>query len=241
VSEPLDRFLVRRIRRTWSDVHILVQRRRVTVNGVCCPYYHRALGAGDVVAVDGVPVADGPEDGVVLCHKPAGVACSHQLEHAPLLYDLVPAHLRHPDLQAAGRLDRGTTGLIVLTIEGTLIQRLTSPGRSWKRYTLRWRGRLAADAPLQAAAGMTLPDDPVPCRPARLDLRPDADGAGGVATIELCEGRNHQVKRMVRAWGGEVVSLHRDRLGRLDLPDDLAPGAMRPARADEVARLLDAG
>lgn len=236
MPEPLDRFLVRRLRRSWSDVHILVQRRRVTVNGGCCPYYHRPIAPGDVVAVDGEPVGDGPEDGVVLCHKPIGVACSHQAEHAPLLYDLVPPRLRHPDLQAAGRLDRGTTGLIVLTIDGALIQRLTCPGRSWKRYTLRWRGRLREDAVALVAAGMALPDDPIPCRPARLDLRPEGDG--GEATIELCEGRNHQVKRMLRVLGGEVVALHRDRLGGLDLPPDLAPGAMRAARDDELTRLL---
>ena len=232
VREPLDRFLVRRTRQTWSAVHQLIHRRRASVNGVACPYYHRGISAEDVIVVDGTVVADGPDDGVILCHKPAGVACSHQLEHAPLLYDLVPDHLRHPDLQAAGRLDRDTTGLIVLTIDGVLIQRLTGPGRSWKRYRVRWRGRLVADAVALVSGGLVLPDDPLPCRPARLDLI-----AADEATLELCEGRNHQVKRMLRALGGEVIALHRDRLGQLDLPADLAPGAMRPARAEELARL----
>jgi len=236
MPEPLDRFLVRRTRQTWSAVHRLIQRRRVTLSGTVCPYYHRAVGPGDVITVDGETIADAPDDGVILCNKPGGVACSHQLEHAPLLYDLVPAHLRHPDLQAAGRLDRDTTGLIVLTIDGPLIQRLTAPKRSWKRYRLRWRGRLVEDAVARVAAGMTLPDDPLPCLSARLECG-EHDADGGVATLELCEGRNHQVKRMLRALGGEVTALHRDRLGQFDLPADLAPGEMRAARSDERARL----
>ena len=235
VHEPLDRFLVRRTRQTWSAVHQLIQRRRATLNGVPCPYYHRGVTTEDVITVDDVVIADGPDDGVVLCHKPVGVACSHQLEHAPLLYDLVPEHLRHPDLQAAGRLDRDTTGLIVLTIDGVLIQRLTGPGRTWKRYHLRYRGRLVADAVARVNDGLMLPDDAVPCRPARLEVNAAEDG--GEATIQLCEGRHHQVKRMLRTLGGEVVALHRDRLGGLALPNDLAPGAMRPARAEELAQL----
>jgi len=235
VREPLDRFLVRRTRQTWSAVHLLIHRRRVTVNGASCPYYHLGVTSQDTIMVEGKPVADGPDDGIVLCHKPAGVACSHQLEHAPLLYDLVPGHLRHPDLQAAGRLDRNTTGLIVLTIDGVLIQRLTCPGRSWKRYRLHWRGRLVPDAVARVAAGLVLPDDPLPCRSARLVLH--AEGDAGEATIELCEGRNHQVKRMLRTLGGEVVALHRETVGRLTLPTDLAPGAMRAASADEFALL----
>lgn len=232
MPEPLDRFLVRRTRQSWSAVHRLIQQRRASLNGAPCPYYHRGVGADDLILVDGVLVSHGPEDGVVLCHKPSGVACSHQLEHAPLLYDIVPDHLRHPDLQAAGRLDRDTTGLIVLTIDGVLIQRLTLPGRSWKRYRLRWRGRLAGDAVTRVADGLRLSDDPLPCRPARLEIIGEDE-----ATLELCEGRNHQVKRMLRTLGGEVIALHRDRLGQLDLPADLAPGDMRPARADELARL----
>jgi 16S rRNA pseudouridine516 synthase len=83
---------------------------------------------------------------------------------------------------------------------------------------------------------LQLVEEERPCLPARLTLDgPDADGCG-LATLELCEGRHHQVKRMVRALGGLVVGLHRDRIGALALPADLAPGALRVLRADE--RLL---
>ncbi|MBA3709842.1 MAG: 16S rRNA pseudouridine(516) synthase [Planctomycetes bacterium] len=203
------------------------------------------MGSDAVVTLDGAVVTDGIDDSVLICHKPAGVACSHLPADAPLLYDLVPPAWRHPDLQAAGRLDRDTTGLIVLTIDGALIQRLTWPVRAlWKRYRIRFVGELLPAARGLVASGLTLPDDPLPCLPARL-LVPDDDEGGATgpereAVLELCEGRHHQVKRMIRALGGRVTGLHRDRIGDLDLPSDLAPGAMRPATAAELARRPEA-
>jgi len=149
----------------------------------------------------------------------------------------VPAACRHPNLQTAGRLDRDTTGLIILTIDGRLQLSITAPARAlWKRYRIRYHGRLGSDAPARVAGCLQLPEEERPCLPARLALDgEDADGCG-LATLELCEGRHHQVKRMVRALGGQPVGLHRDRIGGLTLPADLAPGELRVLRADE--RLL---
>jgi 16S rRNA pseudouridine516 synthase len=233
MNERIDRFLARRAKLSWSDVHQAIHRGRVTIDGASCSRYHRPLAAGEAVALDGRVIADGPDDAVLLCHKAAGWACSHDAEDAPLIYEQVPEALRHPDLQTAGRLDRDTTGLIVLTIDGKLIQRLTDPEQAlWKRYRIHYTGALAEDAAALVAAGLPLPDDPRPCLPARLAL-----DAPGVATLELSEGRHHQVKRMIAALGGLVVGLHRDRVGALALPEDLAPGTMRPARMDELASL----
>jgi 16S rRNA pseudouridine516 synthase len=231
--ERIDRFLARRVKLSWSEVHLAIHRGRVAIDGVVCSRYHRPLASGETVVFDGWVVHDGPDDAVLICHKAAGWACSHEAKDEPLIYDTVPEPLRHPDLQTAGRLDRDTTGLIVITIDGKLIQRITDPAQGlWKRYRIRYTGTLAEDAVARVAGGLTLPDDPQPCLPARLAL--DAPGA---ATLELCEGRHHQVKRMILALGGLVVGLHRDRVGALELPADLAPGAMRPARPDELAAL----
>ena len=237
-GEPLDRFLARRTKLSWAEARHAIHRRRVAIDGRVGKQYHVALARGAVVTLDGIAIADAPDDAVVLCHKPAGWACSHLPAHAPLLYDLVPEPLRHPDLQAAGRLDRDTTGLIVLAIEGRLIQRLTTPraGR-WKRYRIAYRGTLASDAPDLVARGLSIPDDERPCLPARLTLGAQAEGAGE-ATLELSEGRNHQVKRMLLALGATVTRLHRDRIGGLALPHDLRPGGMRAASADELAVLF---
>jgi len=236
--EPLDRFIARRRKWSWAAARQAIHQRRVQVDGLRTNRYHHPYTPDLVVTVDGEILADGPDDAVVLCHKPPGVACSHLRSHEPLLYDLVPPALAHPDLQSAGRLDRDTTGLLVLTIEGTLIQRLTSPRRRCaKRYRIAYAGVLAADASAQVARGLVLPDEAQPCLPAALTLGV-ANAQGGSATLTLCEGRTHQVKRMIRALGGDVVRLHRDRIGALELPADLALGAFRPASAAELTLLM---
>lgn len=229
MPEPLDAFLARRTGRSWAEVRHAIQQRRVRVRGVVCKHYHRVLEPGDAVELDGQAVPDGPDASTLVCHKPAGVACSHADEDAPLIYDLVPAAFRHPNLQTAGRLDRDTTGLILFTIDGRFQISLTAPERAlWKRYRIRYAGTLADDAEARVAAGLRLPDESQPCLPARLAVGATGAGGRGQATLELCEGRHHQVKRMIAALGGLVVELHRDRIGGLDLPGDLAPGAMRP-------------
>lgn len=236
--EPLDLYLARRGVGTWAEVRRLIQRERVRVAGVVCKHYHRQLAVDEPVAVDGVEVADGADASSLLCHKPAGVACSHAPAHAPLIYDLVPAAWRHPNLQTAGRLDRDTTGLIVLTIDGRWLQRLVAPEHTrWKRYRIAHSGALPVDAVARVAAGLPIGGEERPCLPARLTIDPPAGDGLGQATLELCEGRHHQVKRMIDALGGRVVRLHRDRIGGLDLPSDLAPGAFRPVTTGERAAL----
>jgi 16S rRNA pseudouridine516 synthase len=238
MAEALDAFLARRTGWTWAAVRRAIQCRRVAIGGVVCKRYHRQLAPAEPVALDGAPVADGPDLSTLICHKPGGVACSHADGDRPLIYDLVPAACRHPNLQTAGRLDRDTTGLIILTIDGRLQISITAPAQAlWKSYRIRYRGELDGDAPALVARGVQLPEEERPCLPARLTLDgEDADGCRR-AYLSLCEGRHHQVKRMVRALGGLVVGLHRDRIGALALPSDLAPGEMRALRADE-RRLL---
>jgi len=233
-DEPIDRFLVRRLGRSWADIHLAIHRCAVRINGTVIKRYHQPINVCDIVDIDGLVVSDGPDTVTLICHKPVGLACSHQAEHAPLIYDLVPMALRHPDLQTIGRLDRDTTGLLLLTIDGHLIQRVIAPKyRHGKRYRIRYTGTLAEDAPAQVSAGLHLADDPLPCLPAHLTC----DGPGQ-ATLELREGRHHQVKRMIAALGGTVTALHRDRIANLELPADLHVGCMRPLTVEEF-RCLD--
>lgn len=236
-DEPLDRFLARRGQGSWAAVHQLIHRGGVQVDGQPTRCYHQRLAAAVRVAVDGAEVADGPDTVVLLCHKPAGLACSRDPDDAPLIYAIVPPALDHPDLHTCGRLDRTTTGLLVLTIDGGVTQRLTDPARKrWKRYRVRYAGALPADAARRVEDGLVLPDDGSRCRPARLAGVQPVEG-GGHCTLELCEGMFHQVKRMLLALGARVEALHRDRIGALALPGDLPCGGMRAATADEVEAL----
>lgn len=237
--EPLDSYLTRRHVGTWAAVRRLIQTCRVHVDGRECKQYHRMLTMESVVRVDGHEILDGEDTSVLICHKPKGVACSHAPHDTPLIYDLVPEAWRHDNLQTVGRLDRDTTGLILLTINGTWAQQIVSPRRArWKRYCIRFRGILLPDAQARVAIGLPISGDQTPCLPARLTCEGQARDGLGLATLELCEGRHHQVKRMIEALGGKVEELHRDRIGELELPDDLAPGTMRAITAIECAAVI---
>jgi 16S rRNA pseudouridine516 synthase len=232
--EPLDYFLARRGVGTWAAVRGLIQTRRVAVGGVVCKHYRRSLQPGDEVTVDHLPIADGEDTATLVCHKPPGVACSHLPADAPLIYDLIPPSWRHPNLQTVGRLDRDTSGLILLTIDGTWAQQIVAPRfLRWKRYRLAFSGVLVADAVARVAEGLPIGGETTACLPGRLSFDGETTDGLGRATLLLCEGRHHQVKRMIDALGGHVERLHRDRIGGLGLPSDLPPGAMRPLGAEE--------
>jgi 16S rRNA pseudouridine516 synthase len=238
-GEPLDYFLTRRGVGTWAEVHHAIQSLQVSVNGQVCKHYRRALVASDVVVVAGETMVDDIDCGTLICYKRSGLACSHVPEHAPLIYDEVPIHYQHPNLQTVGRLDRDTTGLLLLTIDGLWAQRVLAPKkRCWKRYRIAFSGTLATDAEARVASGMMIMDDLTPCLPGRLELSHHTNDGLQNATMHLCEGRHHQVKRMIAMLGGEVRRLHRDRIGGLSLPMDLQIGEMRPLRAEESAALF---
>lgn len=232
-GEPLDRFLIRRSGLAGAEVRRAIHAKRALVNGVMTQKYHRRLCASDRVCFDGVAVPDAPDRSILVCHKPVGLACSHGAQDAPLIYDLVPSELTHPDLNTVGRLDRSTSGLLLLTFDGKFLIRVVAPERKLpKRYRVGFSGELAVDASARAAAGLMIEGHATPCRPAELTV----DGPGQ-ATVVISEGRHHQVKKMIAALGGKVVSLHRDRIGGLDLPGDLMPGQIRILTPEERERL----
>ena len=185
--------------------------------------------AGLVLRVDG---RDWPyhERALVLLHKPAGYECSQRPRHHPGVLSLLPEPLRARGVQPVGRLDEDTTGALLLTDDGALIHRLTSPKRHVpKVYEVRLKH--AADDTLaqRLRDGVTLADDPRPVRAAdceRVDAR--------TLRLTLTEGRYHQVKRMVAAAGNRVEGLHRTAFGPLTL-DGLAPGAWRWVDPAELA------
>lgn len=228
----LDAFLAHAGFGTRRGVKALIRAGRVTLGGERC----RKAGEwveGREVRVDGERVEPPPSVVHAVLHKPIGLACSHDPREAPLIYDLLPDAWLGLGLEAAGRLDRDTSGLIVLSTDGGWIHRLTHPVRKIeKRYRIEYEGELVADAALRCSEGIELDADAAPTRPARLLCE-----GPGRATLHLAEGRHHQVRRMIAALGGVVVALHRDRIGAYDLPDDLEPGALRVLDDADLLRL----
>jgi 16S rRNA pseudouridine516 synthase len=160
---------------------------------------------------------------LVLLHKPAGYECSQKPKHHPSVMSLLPLPLRVRGLQPVGRLDEDTTGLLLMTDDGALIHRLTSPKKHVpKVYEIECIDPVTETQIEQLRRGVVLHDDPLPVRAAACEQT-------GQHTLRmtLLEGKYHQVKRMVAATGNTVQMLHRSRYGILALPDDLEPGQWR--------------
>lgn len=159
----------------------------------------------------------------IVMHKPAGHECSQKPSAWPSVYSLLPAPLRTRGVQCVGRLDQDTTGLLLLTDDGALIHRLTSPRHHVpKVYEVTTADPVTPAQVQQLLEGVVLRDDPRPVQAAACE----AIGQHRLR-LTLTQGRYHQVKRMVAAVGNAVTALHRSRFGALSLPEDLAPGQWR--------------
>ncbi len=184
------------------------------------------------------------EKAYVVLNKPAGTECSQKPSTYPGIYTLLPSPLRlRPQksaiqgVQAVGRLDQDTTGLLLLSDDGQFIHRMSSPKKHCpKVYEVTAKHRLDDQQVQRLLAGVVLDDDPKPVRAAACEIV-DADGAGLHLRLTLTEGKYHQVKRMLAAVGNRVDGLHRSRIGSFELPPDLAPGQWRWLSADDLVKL----
>lgn len=174
--------------------------------------------------VEGKPL-DPPPGVALMLHKPVGVTCSHK-EAGQLVYDLLPARwkMRDPAISTIGRLDKETSGLLLLTDDGALLHRVISPKSAvTKRYQVTLDRPLnGGEADIFMGGTLMLEGEQKPLLPVPMEVFDPTH-----AQVILTEGRYHQVRRMFAAVGNHVVALHRDRVGGLALPDDLAAGQYR--------------
>jgi 16S rRNA pseudouridine516 synthase len=198
------------------------------------------------IATDGLVLTIGGEHwpfherAYVMLHKPAGYECSHEPKHWPSVYELLPLPLRQRPtksavngVQAVGRLDQDTTGLLILSDDGQFIHRMASPKHHVpKVYEVTTKHAVTeadADALLH---GVVLNDDPVPVAAAACERVTPTH-----LRLTLTEGKYHQVKRMIAAVGNRVEALHRAQMGGLVLDPVLMPGQWRWLTADDLAKL----
>lgn len=205
------------------DVRELVEEGRVMVDGVLASK-HDARVLPELVQVDGSSL-EAPEGLLVLFHKPLGYTCTHSADEGPTIYELLPGRwlARNPAITSIGRLDKETTGLLLLTDQGRLVQKFTSPkSEVAKVYEVTLDGLVTAEMAQTFASGtLLLRGEEKPCLPAQLE-------ASGPCTarITLHEGRYHQVRRMFASQGVTVTKLHRTTFGSYEL-GDLAAGQYR--------------
>ena len=235
--ERVDKLLGSTGRWSRKEVKELIRQGRVLADGravsrpeeKCDPAAVRLTVDGE--AVDCVPFV------YVMLHKPAGLLSARSDKSQPTVLDLLPAELKKRGLFPVGRLDKDTTGLLLLTDDGDLAHRLLSPRKHVdKVYRAEVDGRVDASDTAALAAGMTLGDGTV-CLPAGLE----PVGDGSVCLVTLREGKYHQVKRMLAARGKPVKKLHRISMGPLTLDERLEPGKWRFLTDQERAKLYASG
>ena len=199
-----------------------IQAGRVTVNGKTARLGGKADPGRDRVEVDGVPLAAPAGHTYLMLNKPAGVVSSTDEPGARTVLDLLGEEYQNLGIFPAGRLDKDTEGLLLLTNDGPLAHRLLSPkSHVDKVYYVEVDGALDGDDVLAARAGMVLGDGTI-CLPADMELL-----SRNSAHITLREGKYHQVKRMLASRGKPVTYLKRVRFGPLELDESLAKGAYR--------------
>ena len=229
--DRLDKFLCDSGVGTRSQVKVILKAGRVTVDGKVERDNSRKIDPNvNVITLDG-EVLGGMRRMVLMLNKPAGFVTATEDATERTVMELLPAQYKHFDLKPVGRLDKATEGLLLFTNDGDLLHRLISPKKEVpKVYYARHEGEAGAEDVEAFASGLTLRDGMV-CLPAKLEpLGP------GESLITVCEGKYHQVRRMMASRGMTVLYLERRQEGPLDL-GDLPRGQVRELQDGEIAAL----
>ncbi|EAR55442.1 hypothetical 16S rRNA uridine-516 pseudouridylate synthase [Photobacterium sp. SKA34] len=228
----LDKFLGTTLGITRREASKLLRDKMIEVDGEIVRSASFAVSDDNDVEFNGRPLKlQGPR--YFMLNKPEGFVCSHVDDFNPtvfVLFDEVSPEKMH----VAGRLDGDTTGLVLVTDDGQWSHRITSPRHLCsKTYFVEAADPITEDYIKQFEAGVQLRSEKELTRPAKLEILSERE-----ALLTISEGKYHQVKRMFAAMGNRVVGLHRERIGTVELDEDLAPGEYRLLTAEEIASFL---
>ncbi|WP_066963953.1 16S rRNA pseudouridine(516) synthase RsuA [Microbulbifer sp. Q7] len=212
-----------------AEVKRAAKQERITVNGVAVTDPASKVHESDELCLDGELLGEsGPR--YFMVNKPLGYVCATKDGEHPTVLDLLDEPNAHK-LHIAGRLDIDTTGLVLVTDDGQWSHRITSPRHHCdKTYYAHLAEPIDDSAIDKFAKGIWLNNEKKRTKPAKLEILYRNE-----VRITISEGRYHQVKRMFAALGNRVLELHRERIGNIDLDDDLPEGDYRPLTADEIA------
>ena len=229
----LDKYLAETAQCTRSEAKTLLQKGKVTVNGTLCKKGDTQLQETDVVTVEGRPLAY-QKFVYIMLNKPEGVVSASTDKRDTTVVDLLGDAYPRRELFPAGRLDKTSTGFVLLTDDGGFAHDILAPKRHVsKTYTVTLDTPLTAEMKAGFAAGVTLADGTA-LSPAEVEaLTPD----GLTVRVLLKQGVYHQIKRMFGVYGAGVNALHRDAIGGLALDAALAPGQWRELSDAEVAEI----
>lgn len=225
----LDRFLTRRRTHPCKEVSQLLADGRVQVDGEIENSGVRRITRFSRIELDG-EILQAQEAVYLILNKPPGYLSATTDPLHPTVIELIDHPLRH-ELHLAGRLDRASTGLLLFTNDGRWSKRVTEPLEEIpKVYRVTTRDEISPETTAIFAVGIYFAYEDMTTRPAVLQILNERE-----ARLTIHEGRYHQVKRMFHAVGNQVLSLHRESIGRLILDDSLPQGKFRSLSAAEVA------
>lgn len=231
LPERLDKLLAGQGLGTRSEVQKMIRSGQVRVDGcICRQPAQKVDGHAQHVEVAGRPVGY-KQHLYIMLNKPAGLLCVSRDPKAPTVMDLLPAAFRRRGLFPAGRLDKDTVGLVLITDDGDFAHRMLSPkALIYKRYQAIIDGRITQAHIAAFAAGTSLSDG-MRCLPAGLRIL--EDGEHPLVEIRIAEGKFHQIKRMFQALGRQVLWLKRVSMGNLELDASLEEGMCREMTEEE--------
>ncbi|MFN0076785.1 MAG: pseudouridine synthase [Prosthecobacter sp.] len=209
-----------------------VKEGRVKLGGVVVKRSDQRVDSA-LITVDDQPL-EAPEGLLAMLHKPVGYACTHSADEGQTIYELLPSHWldRNPAVTSVGRLDKDTSGLLLVTDLGSLVHRYTSPKSDVEKvYVAKVDHDLDPGLiDIFAKGDLMLRSEDKPCLPAKLEIV-----SARTARLTITEGRYHQVRRMFASQGWQVEKLHRERFGPYELVD-LAEGEWRMISLEQEPR-----
>ncbi|MBQ7935416.1 MAG: 16S rRNA pseudouridine(516) synthase [Clostridia bacterium] len=227
----LDKYLCDTLNFTRSEAKKIIGSGRVTVGGKTVKSSSLHI-ENEEVCLDGQPVAY-QQYFYIMLHKPQGYICANRDQSNRTVFDLLPKEYQKKDLFVCGRLDKDTTGLVLLTNNGAVAHRLLAPKKEiFKEYLVGLRDKVSTKDIALLKEGIVLRDG-LHCKPAYFEPLGERNGI-----IRISEGKYHQIKRMFAALGNEVVALHRRSIHGLTLDENLAVGECRYLTEQEINALV---
>lgn len=234
--ERLDKYLASQSGLTRSQAREKIWSGAVSVNGKICKENDKKIDPEkDDILLEGSKVSYF-EYLYIMMNKPSGYVSATRDRDEKTVVELLPEEYRRRGIAPAGRLDKDTEGLLILTDDGAFAHKLTAPGKNvYKRYIATLDIPADEEDAKAFAEGITIDGGEV-CRSARMKVLPENN-----AQLDICEGKYHQVKRMFAARGKNVIALRRIKIGTLDLDKNLAKGECRLLTEDDLKKLLKNG
>ncbi len=235
-KERIDKWIASTTTLSRKEVKALLRQKRVTVNGeTVTDGGFQTDAEQDAVAVDGVPFSIKPHIYIML-NKPTGIVSASRSQKEKTVVDLVPPQLQRNGLFPAGRLDKDTTGFVLITDDGDFAHRILSPkNHIQKTYIAHLEKPISPTEITILKQGVVLRDG-TQLLPASVDIIGEDMQT---VQIRICEGKYHQIKRMLAAVGNRVTALRRTHMGALPLDAALPPGACREITPEELNKICE--